>query len=315
MNDLGRGRALTDPSRLLPALAVLTAALAASPLLLGAEPFRLESRLKPESDYYQTISMQLNLSTEMSGLPADQAAAAGALTQGMTQEMEMALVMAIGPLENDGAMSLDIRLEGMKSVMTVAGQRIEAPVGAEPGTLLMSGRITPQGKMFEMHAQEMGEVPSAMLDQLSRLLPQIPDTTLRVGESFEIPMSMPIPLEGMSGGMEGRAIYTLVEMLENEARFDVQQTFAMGMEGGASLEKEGMRLSVNGGGDGSAVFDVAEGIFTRLQIDMKLTANVEGASPAMASAGEAEAPAAAFKVKVTASGPVAVTVSRRPSAP
>ncbi len=315
MNRFRRGRAHTDPGRLLPALAVLAAA--AFPLLHAEELFRLESRLRPASDYHQSLTMQLNLSTEMSGLPADQSAAAGALTQGMTQGLEMALIMALGPLEDDGAMALDIRIEGMKSVMTVAGQRIEAPVEAEPGTILMSGRITPQGKMFEMRAREIGEVPSAMLDQLSRLMPQIPDTTLRVGESFEIPMSMPIPLEGMSGGMEGRAIYTLREVLGNEARFDVQQSFAMGMEGGGPPEVQGMSLKVEGGGAGSAVFHVTEAIFTRLQIDMNLTANVEGGSPSMASAGEAgaPAPAPAFKVKVTASGPVTVTVSRRPSAP
>lgn len=311
--DRGRNLTAAAPRRgtVLAALALIAAAGTAAPAARAAESLALKSRLRPVSIYDQKVSMQMTLTMQMSGVPDDQAEAAAALTKGMTQEMEIALAMELGELGDDGAMPLEVRIESMKSAMIMAGQRIEPPMAAQEGMTLMSGRITPQGKIVEMEVEGLDEAPSAMVDQLLKMMPEIPDTTLRPGESFEIPVNMNLPIQGAAGAVEGRAVYTLKEVTAGEARFDVQQNFSMGMEGLEAEEMTGMTLTVDGGGSGTAVFDLAEKVFTRMDIEMDLKAHMKGAGPAMAATAPDGAAQQTFSLEVSARGPVAMTLTRR----
>ncbi|HXI03761.1 MAG TPA: hypothetical protein VNI57_11360 [Candidatus Saccharimonadales bacterium] len=314
---------MRTPGRVAPVLILAAAALAAvaplaSPVMAQESFVKLEYRLRPETVYDQKFTMNMTIKMEMAGLPQKQAAMAGALMQGMTQELQMALSMDLGALDGQGAMPVTMRVDDVQSAMTVAGQKMPGPPTVSPGTLLMSGRITPEGKMLETHLEKLQGVSPDVVDRLMEVMPKIPDKDLHIGDSFEVPISMTMPIAGSDMEMKGQSVFTLQKISGGQAAFDVQQDFSMaaGAAGATGGETSGMDLQVKGGGHGSAVFDIEEGIFSRMSIDMKLEASVATAAPSAAAAGDAGQPGGdaqpgKFTINIDASGPMEMTFARR----
>lgn len=315
------------PGRVGPVLILAVAVLAAaaplaSPALAQESFVKLEYRLHPETVYDQKFSMNMTIKMQMAGLPQQQAAMAGALMQGMTQEMQMALSMDLGALDGQGAMPVTMRVDDVQSAMTVAGQKMPGPPTVSPGTLLMSGRITPEGKMLETHIEKLQGVSPDVVDRLMQVMPRLPDKELHIGESFEVPISMTLPIAGREMEMKGQSVFTLKKIGAGEAAFDVQQSFSMdtGAADASGGETSGMDLQVKGGGHGSAAFDLQEGIFSRMSIDMKLEASVAAMAPSAAAAGGASGDAGQpgggaqtgkVTINIDATGPMEMTFARR----
>lgn len=296
---------------------LVTAGLAAAVLAAmtapaaSAQSIRLEYKLRPETTYDQIIDMTMHISMEMAGLPEEQAAMAEALTQGMTQEMVMTMAMELGALDSDGAMPLEMRIVEMQAAMVVAGQRMASPAKVTPGTSLMSGRITPRGKMVEMSVEGVEGVSGDLVDRILQFIPELPSVELAVGQSFDVPMSVDVPIPTADIRMEGKAVYTLRSVDGSLATFDLTQDFSLGLEGGEGADVGGMNLRMKGGGSGSAVFDLDEGIFSEILFDMEMDADMKADPAAMKASDEGGQGAGPMTMKMKASGPVRVTVTRR----
>jgi hypothetical protein len=304
----------TDPPVRRISVVVISLAVVASALAAGAAAgeIRFEYRFRPETIYDQTIDMKLSISMEMAGgIPDEQSATANALTQGMSQEMVMKLAMALGPLGGDGTMPVEIRLDDMKAAMVVAGQRMETPSSVQPGSSLMSGRITPGGRLTDLRMEGEESIPSELMDRILQFIPPMPEADLAIGDHFDVPMKMAVPLPGADMEMEGKAVYTLKSISGSEAAFDLTQSFSVGLDGDEGAEIAGMSMKMQGGGTGTAIFDVEEGIFSRIEFDMEMSATVDGTPQAGSEGGEEAAPAGPLSIRMKAAGPIVMTIARR----
>lgn len=301
-----------SPGGPLPRLPRCAAALAAASLVLAASTasagaVQIQYKFRPGTVYDQAITMTMTIAMEMEGVPEDQAAMAGALGQGMTQEMAMNMAMELGEEGEDGAIPIEIRLEEMTAAMVVAGQRMENPMGSMAGMTLMKGRISPDGKISGVQAEGMEGVSPDMLDRLMQFIPEMPARDLQVGDTFEIPVKMSVPIPNAGMDLNGSAVYTLTSVTGNEASFDLAQKFSLGADAAAAAEVSGMGMKLTGEGAGTAVFDLEEGIFSRIQVDMKMNADISGTPEADPNGP----PPATFRMNMTASGPIEMTLTRR----
>jgi hypothetical protein len=304
---------MTRTHRLLAtALAGLVALIAvcSHPAWAGSDSIHLKYRIRPQTAYDQKLTMRMTLDMEVEGVPAETASMTQALGQGMEQEIVMEMVMDVGAEGDDGAMPVEFRMEGLRTSMTVAGQVVEVPTADMAGKTLVRGRMTRLGKMVEMETEGANQLPPGMVDRLLEFMPAMPDREMSVSDSFQVPMRMSIPLPSFFNDTATTEIYTLTGVSAGEANFEVRQTYSLGAAGEVM---ESMSMKMAGSGLGTAIFDLEEGIFSRIKVDVNLEASIKGDAGAAGDGGAGEGAAAALRVKISAVGPIEMVLSRRGS--
>jgi hypothetical protein len=287
------------------------------PIHAAGDSVQLRYRLQPNASYEQKMSMSLVMDVEFDGMPKEALPTAQALMSGMEQEMDMTMLMYVGEAEEDGSMSVEYRVDDVTSFMTMAGQRFEVPgLQATVGSQSIKGRIGPDGRAIKLDLDELTGLPQGMTDRLMQSMPSFPDKEMAVGDSFEMPvkMSMPIPqMAGQAGGgasleMDGKVVYELRAVEGREARFQVSQTMIMGMD--SAEEEEPATMKMEASGDGTALFDVEEGIFTNVRMEMTMHMKMGMGGLGNFGAGGTEGDGAPLSMTLKASGPVEITMAR-----
>lgn len=113
--------------------------------------------------------------------------------------------------------------------------------------------------------------------QLSQIFNQFsfPDATLKIGDTFEQTVPVSLPVGTGSTEVMTKVKYTLKEIKGNEAIFDANQVLDMTMD----LPQGAGKMTMNGSGKGSMVYDIAAMFPVRSVIDMnfKFKTNAGGA--------------------------------------
>jgi hypothetical protein len=126
-------------------------------------------------------------------------------------------------------------------------------------------------------------------------MPGFPDRDLKIGDSFDVPVKMSLPAlmmpRGEAGEVNSRGVYTLRSLGGTEALFDVRQTVSLGgnpdgaSKQGGSADSGSGDLRLKGGGTGTAAFDLKEGYFKSVTIDMSIELELIGDPSTFAGLG------------------------------
>jgi len=210
------------------------AALAAKP---AADLPSLDVTPRPNQHQRQTIDMQATMNMQI--LPRAEAsdedkakAQQAQAAMPMTMKMRMQQTLHTGSLRTDGwiPLSLDHRTQEM-SMTTATGVAIPVPA-SQAGNLKIAARFNPKDFAFEFENVQ-GQEPlderlkpmmNNLMNQVLGMAKAMRDQKLKVGDSFEMPMNvaMPMPGQGLDGGqLKGQMRYTLTRIDKGVAYFDL----------------------------------------------------------------------------------------------
>jgi hypothetical protein len=172
------------------------------------------------------------------------------------------------------------------------------PTFKEVTTLAWEGIFDPTGRIASMTKvngpENVKELENLSFPVLDNLFPRLEGPrTLKVGESFVMEESMPLPSRLAINGLEKMGVrmtrrYTLRERRGRQAVFDVEVMFAADPATPPSVPRT--TCVITGGGKGDALFDLEDGTFvdakqpTRMVIDVeaplrRLPDQPEGSDP------------------------------------
>lgn len=294
-------------------LQVCVVAAVAGSAFAAERGFRFGYRLEPGATYDQVVTMDMTLKM---GTGAAAPAIPG-LDQPISQKTRIEVSTSVGEKDAGGSTPLEIRAGRAEATLVVAGQSVTIPVLSGGGEApVVHARLGSDGRVVEIDPGAGGDLPPGTAERLLGAMPAFPDRRLSVGDTFEIPMqtSLPVPLGAGDLDLEGTAAYTLESVEGGQARFAIRQSFSAATKTGAAA---GFGMEMSGGGVGTGTFDLKEGIFTAIRIEMSLKVAMRAGAPA----GQAAAPEAGGVappvpgVQVEAQGPVEFTMSRRRSTP
>lgn len=239
-----------------------------------------------------------------------------------TEEQRSKIATAAANIDRMGAMKMAMRMEQTLKVDAPDAEGwlpMQLSVGAKSGSVEIGGkptqlpnlgktemsfaaRFNPKDFAFEMQKFEGGspEVSEAMLNQgkaaigeslqLFKALSQRP---LKIGESFEVPLNMalPMPLPGGAGNMQGLVRYTLARVDKGVAHFDLDMSLNMNVDtplprpaaaasaasaaATSDAPPQMLHMQITGGGKGTSAMRMADRLplSNQLAMNMKMTMN------------------------------------------
>jgi len=315
----GAARSSASPRVTLISLILLVSALVSSSVS-GKESARLRYLLRPGAVYDGLITVGLTTQVTMEGLPEEAALIAQTIGKDLKQQITIKTVLETGRVEKDGGLPVEYRIVDGSVQMTMAGQPIELPglKDAFSSVRSLKGNLAPGGRALEIDSLSLESVPGLPPDTAQRIaqsMPALPDRELKIGDSFEVPTKLSLPGLPMAGRMEtsSQCTYTLKSLTDAAATFELK-TIVSGSYGDDGGER--MKIKLTGGGEGVAIFDLKEGIFTDSTTAMKVSVTIEmpyptGPDPVPES--EAAQPKI-VRIRATMEGPTGYRMSRIPSA-
>ncbi len=293
----------------------------------GGGSLRLQYGWQPNTAYEQTMTMSSSVRLDVLGSTEGEAAPQ-TLSRDLKNDVALKLVFDTGQRSDDGSLPFECHLLKARGGTTKDGKALEAPgLKKLEGQKVARGRLLPSGRSIELEMEQMegsAALPPDFKDRLLQSLPALPEGTLHVGESFEVPLGMTLPGLPMIGKLTitSKATYTLKDLSRHEALFDVTQTLSSvgsGQQAGAG----GQAAGLTGGASGVATFDRTQGLFSAMHMQMSvemsqhLTSMAQGPGPAAAAggAGQTRPRASAVQVKAKVQGPIDFTMTRSQRAP
>ena len=301
------------------AAAVALALLAAVSAAPAADGVRLRYGFKPASAYAQDLGLNLAMSFDPASAPAPLLTLLQSITGDMKQEVTSKARLQTKTRSADGSLPFEYKILEAKGTLTQGGQTRGIPaLDQAAGKPPSEGHVAPDGRqaMLDAPAAATEGIPKRVRERIADSLPVLPEKELRVGDSFETRTALTLP--GPSGKGERQVqtvwIYTLKTLTKKEATFDVKQTLP---DAATMTVGEGQKMEMAGGGTGSAIFDLASGLFRSIVVNLDLTMTVDVPLPAglaMGSTGSAadgstgSAPAPT-RIKVLVKGPMTMTLA------
>lgn len=171
---------------------------------------------------------------------------------------------------------LDLSEHGQ--VKTMGGQ-----LNRDVQLLAWDGRLDPKGHVADQTRvagpENMSEVDRLAFPLLDRILPLLDaPQPVKVGESFTVAQTLPLPSRMTVNGLEDVAarltrVLTLKEVRGREAVFAVKASYALDPSTPPKVERT--TCTIGGGGDGEAVFDLDAGFFTSARIATTMLIDIE----------------------------------------
>ncbi|HET8947510.1 MAG TPA: hypothetical protein VFQ07_11050 [Candidatus Polarisedimenticolia bacterium] len=313
-------------SRARPARPALAVALLGACALLSeasaADAVRLRYGFKPQAAYEQALGLNLTMTIDPASVPAPLLTLLQSMTGEIKQEVTSKARLQTKTRNADGSLPFEYKIVEAKGTLTQGGQTRPIPsleqAAAKPPS---QGHVSADGRQAILDASDTATegIPKRVRERVADSLPVLPDKELRPGETFETKTTMTLPGPSGKGERQVQAVwlYTLKTVTRKEATFDVKQTLP---EGAAMTVGQGQKMEMAGGGKGSAVFDLANGAFRSIQVDLDLTMTVDVPLPAGltmspdASPGTGTQPGttggapAPTRIKVLVRGPMTMTL-------
>jgi len=308
-------------ARRFPAILAVAAGLALLSQASAADSVRLRYGFKPQAAYAQSLGLNLTMTYDPASVPAPLLTLLQSMTGEIKQEVSSKARLQTKTRNADGTLPFEYKIIEAKGTMTQGGQTRPVPaLDQAAGKPPSQGHVSADGRQAILDAPETAQegIPKRVLERVADSLPVLPDKELRPGDSFETRTTMTLPGPG-KGERQVQAVwlYTLKTLTRKEATFDVKQTLP---EATSMTVGQGQKAEMSGGGIGSAVFDLANGTFRSLQVDLDLAMTVDvplpaGLAPAPGpnsgtgtqggATGSAPAPT---RIKVLIKGPMTMTL-------
>jgi len=175
----------------------------------------------------------------------------------MKMSSEMALTTKAGARRADNKVPLVMTYDKININQTFNGEEVSQTNNPFAGARV-EGISLGDGKM--QIDTIIGDIQPEMKNMVRNMLASVqsgikyPSTALKVGDSFtqELPMSIPIPEAAME--MQSKLVYTLKEIRNNTAIFDIQQTISMKMD----MNTINSTGSGGGSGSGTLIYDISK---------------------------------------------------------
>jgi len=168
----------------------------------------------------------------------------------------------------------------LKTVLTKVS-RADGPSAIPDGTAIY-GKCSTTGRMSldSMSSEGMDpELKEKLLPMLKTLMQsvQIPEHTLRVGESFTFKTPLSLPLNGITLDFTISTTYKLKSIEGGIANFDMVQDYVM------SSESVAIPITASGKGKGSMTYDINNSYYTKNEsyFSIDLSSKAEGRSMQM----------------------------------
>ncbi len=154
--------------------------------------------------------------------------------------MQMSHTTRVDQPDADGWLPMTYVSADRKTTVEVGGKPVPMPQDAN-GDLTINARFNPRDFAFEVK-NVAGGAPGmqalmttqgqAMLADAFKLHKALAQRSLKVGESVDVPMSLslPVPLPGGAGAMQGQVRYTLARVERGVAYFDLSMTLNANIE-------------------------------------------------------------------------------------
>jgi hypothetical protein len=315
------GRGLNRPTALTRTLATLAAAAALLSEARPADGVRLRYGFKPSAAYEQTLGLDLAMTFDPASVPGPLLTLLQSMTGEVKQEVTSKARLQTKTRNADGSLPFEYKILEAKGELTQGGRTRSIPALEQAASRPPAeGRVAPDGRQAILDAPGTGTegIPKRVRERVADSLPVLPEKELRIGDSFETRTSLTLP--GPSGKGESQVqavwVYTLKTLTRKEATFDVKQSLP---ETASMPAGQGQKLEMAGGGTGSAVFDLASGLFRSIQVNLDLTMAMDVPLPAGLTMGDAgstpskdgssgSAPAPT-RIKVFVKGPMTMTLA------
>lgn len=109
---------------------------------------------------------------------------------------------------------------------------------------------------------------STLLQTMQSMFSQIalPESKLKIGESFTQETPLSIPIAGISFDMKITTIYKLISMTNQIANFDIEQKYTMNV----LVSESQYNITADGGGTGKLIYDIPNHFSTGFKLDIGL---------------------------------------------
>lgn len=236
----------------------------------------------------------------------------------MKMSMQMLQTLKVDQPDADGWLPMTVATGSRTGKLEVGGKVVPLP-NPKGGDLAFVARFNPRDFAFEFQKVEgSAELSEAMRTQGAaavgealQLFKALRERPLKVGDSVDVPLTMtlPVPLPGGAGSMNGQLHYTLARVDHGVAYFDLSMdlkldidapvptpgtpatpaTAASAPQGDAAsaaaaasapatggAEPKTMHLLINGSGKGSSALRLADRLplSNQLTMDMQVTMNM-----------------------------------------
>jgi hypothetical protein len=288
----------------------------------AADSVRLRYGFKPQASYEQALGLNLTMTFDPASVPAPLLALLQSMTGEIKQEVTSKARLQTKTRNADGTLPFEYKILEAKGTLTQGGQARAIPsldkAAEKPPS---QGHVTADGRQAILDVTDAATegIPKRVRERVADSLPVLPDKDLRPGDTFETKTTMTLPGPSGKGERQVQAVwlYTLRTLTRKEATFDVKQT----LPAAASMEVgQGQKMEMAGGGTGSAVFDLANGTFRTIQVNLDLTMTVDvplppgltmnpdGSSGTGTQAGTTGGTPAPTRIKVLVKGPMTMTL-------
>lgn len=243
---------------------------------------------------------------------AKAAQAAERMAQGgdVKMHMQMLHTTRVGQPDAQGWLPLSFVSGTKEATVEAGGQQVPMP-NNPAGDLTLTARFNPKDFSFELlkveggrpeMSQMMSAQGQALISDAFKLHKALAQRSLKIGDSVDVPLnlSLPVPLPGGAGAMQGLVHYTLKRVERGVAYFDLSMTLNANIEtplptppataaSGASAPADPpasaaaagtppaaprvLRMAMTGSGQGTSSLRLTDRLplDTQLGMDMKMT--------------------------------------------
>jgi len=283
--------------RLVPLACV---ALALLPAVVRADETPVTLNLIPLPNTRQQQDFRIKAITDMKFKARDGAseeevqqlsAKLGAVKMPLTMSMQMRQVLQTGKADARGRVPLTARIErGTMDMRTGDGDLVPGvPQRGMPAMQFSATIVDGRYENIRLSGEGAAQLPPDMLEGIFRktfdALAKMNGATLRVGESLDMSLEMPLPIPNLPAGSNaGKVIanYTLAKVEAGVAFFDIKATLdlkldlpmpavpASAPEGAAPAAPPSLQMVIGGGGTGHMQLRLADRLQLHNDLDMTM---------------------------------------------
>ncbi|MFD0752126.1 hypothetical protein ACFQZS_18370 [Mucilaginibacter calamicampi] len=243
----------------------------AAQTVFAQQTLKLSVKYLPMQNYATTYKMDMDMKMSIGDEATAQALKAAGQPSNMVMKMNMAMAVDMATQAINAKKEVPFTATYTDFAMngSMNGQALPLPQTSIKGIGFL-GHYSNDTKKLAVDGIK-GDTTNAAAkasaqEQLSQIFNQysFPEATLKVGESFEQNMPISLPVGAGSTEVMTKIKYTLKEIKANEAIFDLNQVLDMTMD----LPQNAGKMTMNGTGKGSMIYNIAAAFPVRFAIDM-----------------------------------------------
>ncbi len=248
--------------------------------VLAQQAIKFSMSYLPSKNYAITYKMDMDMNMTVGDETAAKAMKDAGQPTGMLMKMNMDMTadMTTGAQKNKTDVPFVMSYKNVGINMSMNGQNVPIPQTDLKGFNFEGyySNATKKLKIETIQGNAADPAKTAAAEaQLAQIFNQynFPDTTLKIGDSFEQNMPLSVPTAGGNADVMTKIKYTLKEVKGNQAIFDMNQVLDMNMD----LPQGGGQMVMKGTGTGNMIYDtvIKFPVSSTISMDFtyKMTAN------------------------------------------